>query len=128
MNLAVRTTCPVRVTSLTSTTPRAVETSRRRPAFVATISKSFVPLPVSTVISTRSPLMGRILLPRALRILGGAPGRRSGRTRSLRREKPCSFPNGGPTRGQLRQDRPGLGGLPTERQRQLDRAGVHHGP
>jgi hypothetical protein len=36
---AVRTGVPERVTSETSTTPRAVVTSIRRPAFVATISK-----------------------------------------------------------------------------------------
>ena len=58
MNRPVRTGVPVRVTSLTSTTPRAVVTSSRRPFFEATISKVWVPpLPVSTTISTRSPRM-----------------------------------------------------------------------
>jgi hypothetical protein len=38
MNLAVRTGSPVRVTSTTSTTPRPVEISTRRPARVATMS------------------------------------------------------------------------------------------
>ena len=55
MNLAVRTTVPLRVTSETSTTPRPVDTSTRRPAFVAAISNVCTPLPTSTAISTRSP-------------------------------------------------------------------------
>lgn len=38
MNLAVRTGVPERVTSLTSTSPRLVVTSTRRPARVALIS------------------------------------------------------------------------------------------
>jgi hypothetical protein len=38
MNLAVRTGSPVRVTSATSTMPRPVVISTRRPARVATIS------------------------------------------------------------------------------------------
>src|SRR5687768_1991234 len=43
MNRPVRTGVPERVTSETSTTPRAVVTSMRRPAFVATISNVCVP-------------------------------------------------------------------------------------
>ena len=38
MNRAVRTTEPPRVTSMTSTTPRPVTTSTRRPALVAVTS------------------------------------------------------------------------------------------
>jgi len=38
MNLALRTGSPLRVTSATSTTPRAVVISTRRPARVAMIS------------------------------------------------------------------------------------------
>jgi hypothetical protein len=38
MNRAVRTAVPVRVTSVTSTTPRPVLTSTRRPARVADTS------------------------------------------------------------------------------------------
>jgi hypothetical protein len=38
MNRPVRTAVPLLVTSVTSTTPRAVETSTRRPACVASIS------------------------------------------------------------------------------------------
>ena len=59
MNRPVRTGTPVRVTSRTSTTPRAVTTSIRRPARVATISKVWTPWPVSTTASTRSPFMAR---------------------------------------------------------------------
>ena len=40
MKRAVRTTCPVRVTSATSTMPRPVKVSRRRPARRATIWNS----------------------------------------------------------------------------------------
>ena len=43
MKRPVRTGVPLRVTSLTSTTPRAVVTSTRRPARVATISNVCVP-------------------------------------------------------------------------------------
>ena len=57
MNRPALTTTPVRVSSATSTTPRALDTSTRRPAFVATISKVFVPAPVSTSTDTRSPFM-----------------------------------------------------------------------
>ena len=39
----VRTGVPVRVTSLTSTTPRVVVTSSRRPARVASMTKVCVP-------------------------------------------------------------------------------------
>src|SRR5659263_23887 len=53
----VRTGVPPRVTSLTSTTPRLVVTSIRRPARVASISKVCVPWPVSTTASTRSPFI-----------------------------------------------------------------------
>src|SRR5450756_1679284 len=55
MKRAVLTTVPVLVTSVTSTTPRPVLTSTRRPALVADTSKARVPSPVSTTISTRSP-------------------------------------------------------------------------
>src|SRR5690606_41583167 len=52
MNRAVRTTRPLRVTSATSTTPRLIDVSTRRPARVAVTSyRSGVP-PVSTTIST----------------------------------------------------------------------------
>ena len=61
MNLPVRTGRPVRVTSLTSTTPRPVEISTRRPARVATISYFSTERPVSTAISTRSPLTSVLL-------------------------------------------------------------------
>ena len=57
MNRAVRTIVPPRVTSETSTTPRLVATSTRRPAREATISNRCTPLPTSTTISTRSPRM-----------------------------------------------------------------------
>ena len=46
-----------RVTSVTSTTPRAVVISMRRPARRATISNVWTPWPVSTTASTRSPFM-----------------------------------------------------------------------
>jgi hypothetical protein len=73
MNRPVRTTWPVRVTSFTSTTPREVEMSPRRPAYGAEISNPCTPLPVSTTISTRSPLMGSILrsVGRTARACGG---------------------------------------------------------
>ena len=58
MNRPERTVCPVRVTSRTSTTPREVVTSSRRPARVATIWKVWTPLPASTTASIRSPFMG----------------------------------------------------------------------
>ena len=55
-NRAVRTGCPVRVTSATSTMVREVVTSTRRPERVATISNPrTLPLPVSTSTSTLSP-------------------------------------------------------------------------
>src|SRR6516164_7203922 len=58
MNRAVRTTTPLRVTSLTSTTPRRVTTSTRRPDRVATTSYVLVlPPPASMTISTRSPFI-----------------------------------------------------------------------
>ena len=59
MKRADLTGVPVRVTSLTSTLPRDVATSTRRPAFVASTSYLNTPLPESTTISTRSPLMPR---------------------------------------------------------------------
>jgi hypothetical protein len=43
MNRPVRTGVPPRVTSVTSTTPRAVVTSIRRPFFDATMSKVWTP-------------------------------------------------------------------------------------
>ena len=46
-----------RVTSRTSTTPRVVTTSIRRPALVATMSNVWTPWPVSTTASTRSPFI-----------------------------------------------------------------------
>jgi hypothetical protein len=55
MNRPVRTGVPPRVTSVTSTTPRAVVTSMRRPARLATISNVCTAPPVSTTTSTRSP-------------------------------------------------------------------------
>ncbi len=57
MNRADLIAVPVRVTSLTSIVPREVATSTRRPAFVASTSYFKTPLPESTTISTRSPLM-----------------------------------------------------------------------
>src|SRR5260370_33509017 len=59
MNRAVLTAVPVRVTSLTSTTPRRLTISTRRPARVAATSYVRVPSPESITISTRSPFMGR---------------------------------------------------------------------
>jgi hypothetical protein len=47
----------VRVTSLTSTTPRRVVISTRRPALVATTSYVLVASPASITISTLSPFM-----------------------------------------------------------------------
>jgi hypothetical protein len=55
MNRPVRTDVPLRVTSVTSITPREVETSTRRPALDASISYLAVPVPVSTTTSTLSP-------------------------------------------------------------------------
>lgn len=55
MNRAVRTTEPLRVTSLTSTTPRRTAVSTRRPARLATTSYVRVVSPASTTISTQSP-------------------------------------------------------------------------
>ena len=55
MNRAVRTTVPPRVTSMTSTTPRPVTTSTRRPARVAVTSYVRDVPPASMTISTRSP-------------------------------------------------------------------------
>src|SRR6202044_847642 len=55
MNRAVRTTVPPRVTSMTSTTPRPVTTSTRRPARVALTSYVRDVPPASMTISTRSP-------------------------------------------------------------------------
>jgi hypothetical protein len=63
MNRPVRIARPLLVTSATSTTPRAVETSTRRPDLVASISKRWKLPPVSTVTSTRSPFMAPILGP-----------------------------------------------------------------
>src|SRR3954451_23445103 len=57
MNRAVRTGEPVRVTSLTSTTPRRVLISTRRPALVAATSYVLVTSPASITISTLSPFM-----------------------------------------------------------------------
>ncbi len=55
MNRAVRTTVPPRVSSDTSTRPRPVRTSTRRPARVATTSYMREAPPVSMRISTLSP-------------------------------------------------------------------------
>jgi hypothetical protein len=63
MNRPVRIARPLLVTSATSTTPLAVETSTRLPDLVASISKRWKLPPVSTVTSTRSPFMGPILGP-----------------------------------------------------------------
>jgi hypothetical protein len=58
MNRPERTGEPLRVTSVTSITPREVDTSTRRPAFVASISYfNGAPPPESTTTSTRSPRM-----------------------------------------------------------------------
>jgi hypothetical protein len=58
MKRPVRTGWPDRVTSVTSTLPRAVEISTRRPALVAAISKRWTaPPPTSTRTSTRSPFI-----------------------------------------------------------------------
>ena len=59
MNLALRTGSPVRVTSATSTMPRPVVISTRRPARVATISYVREPSSAATTTSTRSPFMAR---------------------------------------------------------------------
>jgi hypothetical protein len=59
MNLAVRTGCPVRVTSTTSTMPRTLLTSTRLPARVAAISYVREPSSADTTISTRSPFMAK---------------------------------------------------------------------
>lgn len=72
MKRPVLTTCPVRVTSDTSTTERDVETSTRRPARVARISKVWTPLPVSTTTSTLSPFTGPMLLPAAVALPNGS--------------------------------------------------------
>src|SRR5690242_9558739 len=64
MNRAVRTTTPLRVTSLTSITPRRLTTSTRRPARVAATSYVFVlPPPASMTISTRSPFTAAARMP-----------------------------------------------------------------
>src|ERR1700728_3023345 len=55
MKRAVRTGVPVRVSSLTSTTPRRLVISTRRPARVAVTSYVRVPSPESITISTQSP-------------------------------------------------------------------------
>lgn len=60
MKRAVRTTDPLRVTSLTSTTPRRTAVSTRRPALEATTSYVLVVSPASTTISTRSPFIDPI--------------------------------------------------------------------
>src|SRR4051794_38605072 len=59
MNRAVLTGWPLRVTSVTSTTPRALTISTRRPAREASISYVRDPSSADTTISTRSPLTGR---------------------------------------------------------------------
>ncbi len=57
MKRPTRTGCPVRVSSATSTTPRAVVTSTRLPMRVAEMSNvCALPVPVSMTISTRSPI------------------------------------------------------------------------
>ena len=60
MNRAVLTAVPVLVTSLTSTTPRRLAISTRRPARVAVTSYVWVPSPESITISTRSPFIGHL--------------------------------------------------------------------
>src|SRR4029450_7468294 len=55
MNRAVRTGVPLRVTSMTSTMPRPVLISTRRPLRVATTSYVRTSSPASMTISTRSP-------------------------------------------------------------------------
>src|SRR6476469_4181576 len=89
MNRAVRTTSPVRVTSVTSTTPRPVVVSTRRPARVATMSYVRVsPPPSSTTTSTRSPLTGDSLTDsRSLRT-PGLHDARSDRPRHDRHDHP----------------------------------------
>jgi hypothetical protein len=68
MNFAARTGSPVRVTSVTSTMPRPVLISTRRPARIAPISYTREPSSAVTTISTRSPFMTR-----AYRRFGGRP-------------------------------------------------------
>ena len=57
MNRAVRTGVPPRVSSVTSTSPRPVRMSTRRPALVAVTSYVFVSPPASMTISTLSPFI-----------------------------------------------------------------------
>src|SRR6202521_4008381 len=64
MNLAVRTTPPVRVISRTSTVVRELRTSTVRPALVAsTMYSRAAPDPASTNTSTKSPLAMPFLCP-----------------------------------------------------------------
>src|SRR5437870_11867774 len=63
MNLAVRITPPVRVSSRTSTVVRELRTSTLRPARVASMTYSRAePLPASTRTSTKSPFDIRLYL------------------------------------------------------------------
>ena len=74
MKRPVRTGVPLRVTSATSTTPRAVVTSTRRPALVAVISKVRAsPEPVSTTTSTLSPFMRSMVRLAGARFCGSPP-------------------------------------------------------
>src|SRR5882672_1953183 len=64
MNLAVRTTPPVRVSSRTSTVVRELRTSTVRPALVApTMYSLAAPEPASTRTSTKSPFAMSVLCP-----------------------------------------------------------------
>jgi hypothetical protein len=73
MKRPTRTECPVRVSSATSTMPRALLTSTRRPARVAEISKVRVPpVPVSITTSTMSPIT-RATLATAIGVLSSSP-------------------------------------------------------
>src|SRR4051794_22499146 len=85
MKRAVRTGVPVRVTSVTSTTPRRLTTSTRRPARVATTSYVRVAPPASIMISTLSPFMRRTLLERPFDHYPGAAllNRRDGGSEQL---------------------------------------------
>ena len=90
MKRAVRTTDPLRVTSLTSTTPLRTAVSTRRPALLATTSYVRVVSPASTTISTRSPFTIQLpLLRRTIEISHG-PGSLDPRLP----DHPSSFPPG----------------------------------
>src|ERR1700682_5071374 len=75
MNLAVRTTPPVRVSSRTSTVVRELRTSTVRPALVAsTVYSRAAPEPASTKTSTKSPFATSSSCPNRA-VLKRPPGR-----------------------------------------------------